>query len=80
MSANDPYDTEWSRPENWRGGLFGIYYAPGDPRVWVPKRIPIMGWTLNFARRRAWYWLAGLVALILFSVIGGLMSERHAAR
>jgi len=32
----------------WKWGMF--YYNPYDPRIMVPKRIPWMGWTLNFAQ------------------------------
>ncbi len=31
--------------------IWGIfYYNPDDSRILVPKRIPWLGWTLNFAR------------------------------
>ena len=43
-----PGDEEWHRAENWYGGWLGLYHAPRDPRVWVPKRPPHFGWTLNF--------------------------------
>ncbi len=32
---------------------FGFYHGPNDPRLFVPKRIPIMGWTINVAHPRA---------------------------
>jgi uncharacterized membrane protein len=51
--ATESEDREWSDPENWRGGWLGVYYAPRDPRIWVPKRRPWMGTTLNFAHRGA---------------------------
>lgn len=46
-------DREWRNPANWHGGWLGIYSAPLDPRIWVPKRRPWMGTTLNFAHRGA---------------------------
>lgn len=55
----------------WRaGGL--IYYAPEDPAVIVPKRIGV-GYTLNFARRRAWLLLAAILGVPLLVV--GLASS-----
>ena len=60
MTTGDEYEAAWADPANWRAG--GVYRAPRDPRVWVPKRNPALGWTLNFARRRAWAWLAALLA------------------
>jgi len=41
---------------NYRWGFF--YNNPGDPRLWVEKRIGI-GWTLNYGRPAAW-WLTVL--------------------
>jgi uncharacterized membrane protein len=32
----------------WKWGVF--YYNPYDPRIMVPKRMPLMGWTFNFAQ------------------------------
>ena len=41
-------EQEWSRAENWsRWG----YRSTRDTRLWVPKKNPRLGWTLNFARR-----------------------------
>jgi uncharacterized membrane protein len=69
VNPTDRNRAEWENPANWRGrGLFACYYAPRDPRVWVPKRIEALGWTLNFAHRASWYWLVGLVGLPLVVV------------
>ncbi len=58
---------EWSHADNWR---FGVYNAPLDSRVWVPKQPAWMGWTLNFAHRAAYVWLAVLLlpAVIVMAV------------
>jgi hypothetical protein len=37
----------WKDPTNWRVGF--VYYCKDDPRVIVPKRLKITGWTLNLA-------------------------------
>jgi uncharacterized membrane protein len=47
--------------EGWQGLT---YRNPRDPRIWVPKMFG-MGYTLNFAHRRAWLYLAALLALPL---------------
>lgn len=47
-------------PDNWH--LVFFYFAPGDPRIVVKKRLGIMGWTLNFARPLAIPFLVTLVA------------------
>jgi uncharacterized membrane protein len=57
LMQDDRTKAEWRDPRNWRGGWLGIYVASRDPRVLVPKRIPAMGWTLNFAHRASWWWL-----------------------
>jgi len=41
----------WADPQHWRWGLF--YYCKADPRIIVPKRVRLMGWTFNFAHSRA---------------------------
>ena len=61
-------DQEWSRPENWTGWL-GSYRSERDTRLWVPKRNPAMGWTLNFARRGSYWTMVGLSAVPLGMVL-----------
>ena len=34
----------------------------------MPKQIQALGWTLNFAHRASWYWLAGLLGIPLVAV------------
>lgn len=41
----------------------GFYRDPEDPRLFVPKRIPTMGWTINLAHRHG---RAALIGLTLF--------------
>jgi uncharacterized membrane protein len=50
--------------EGWNGL---IYRNAQDPRVWVPK-IAGVGYTLNFAHGRAWWWLLALLALPLLAI------------
>ncbi|HEX5109388.1 MAG TPA: hypothetical protein VFV95_13115 [Vicinamibacterales bacterium] len=52
-------EQEWSNPENWTG-WWCIYRSQRDTRIWVPKRNPRMGLTLNFAHRGAYWSLLGL--------------------
>lgn len=60
---------ETSRDSDWIGGV--IYYAPGDPRLLVPKRFGI-GWTFNFARPMAWALLACFLAVPVGLAILGI--------
>ena len=55
----------WHRdPANWRFGVF--YYNPADKRLLPPKRIRLMGWTINFANPRS---IMLLVAILLAVVV-----------
>ena len=71
-------EREWKDPRNWRAGWLGVYVAPRDPRVWVPKRRPEFGYTLNFAHRRSWLWLAALlVPSLIIAAVAIWSSTRH---
>jgi uncharacterized membrane protein len=54
---------EWENPANWSDTIVGIYFSKRDTRVWVPKRVPAFGWTLNLGNPVAAWWLVGLLAL-----------------
>ena len=54
-------DAEWSDPENWGEGFFGFYFSRRDSRLWVPKRHPGLGWTLNMGHPRAGAVLLGFI-------------------
>ena len=41
-------ESEWEDPGNWWGGL--LYHSQRDDRVWVPKRSPSFGETINLGR------------------------------
>ena len=58
---------EWHRdPNQWRFGIF--YYNPLDNRIFAPKRIKSLGWTINFANRRSIFFNITLIAFILFLI------------
>lgn len=48
-------------PENYKWGIF--YFNAKDPRILVPKRINMMGWTLNFANIYTYLLILGLIAI-----------------
>jgi uncharacterized membrane protein len=47
-----------NNPSNWRG-MF--YVNRKDPRIIVPKRMPSMGWTLNFGHTVAYVIITAIV-------------------
>jgi len=59
----------WSKdPNNWIWGMF--YYNKEDKRLLPPKRIPYMGWTVNFANRNSVFlFVFTMLLIILFVVI-----------
>jgi uncharacterized membrane protein len=41
-------ENKWQQdPANWKWGIF--YFNKSDHRIFPPKRIKEMGWTINFA-------------------------------
>lgn len=53
---------KWSEdPSNWKWGMF--YYCREDQRIFPPKRIPWMGWTINFANTKS------VIAFIVLLII-----------
>jgi uncharacterized membrane protein len=60
---------EWKNPDNWHGGILGIYYSKKDSRSWVPKKIPWMGWTINFAQSSGIWSLAILVMIPVIIIL-----------
>ncbi len=49
----------------WKWGIF--YFNPADPRIVVPKRIPSLGWTLNFAQPISYAFFVTLILIVLLS-------------
>jgi len=52
---------------NWKWGVF--YFNKKDPRIWLPKKNPWFGWTVNFSHPGAWLWILVLLALALLPVL-----------
>ena len=58
------------KPKNpWRYILF--YYDPADPRILVPKQIPVFGWTLNATHTVSKIILLVIAAIIVFAIYTG---------
>jgi uncharacterized membrane protein len=67
MRQDDINEAEWRNPVNWSWrGPMGLYASKRDTRLVVPKAVPAMGFTINFAHRGcAWF----LVAITLLPVV-----------
>jgi uncharacterized membrane protein len=53
--------------DNYRFGIF--YFNKKDSRRVVMKRNRLLGVTFNFAHPYAYWWVAGILSLLLFSII-----------
>jgi len=52
MEPSQETQNQWSNdPNNWKWGVF--YFNRDDNRIFPPKRIPWMGWTINFAKPKS---------------------------
>jgi uncharacterized membrane protein len=61
---NQELEALWRDPAHWRLGC--LYYAPADPRVFVPKRGgEWRGQTLNWGRPGSW----GIAAVSVLPVL-----------
>lgn len=67
MNYNNPSEetqNEWNNdPNNWIWGFF--YHNPKDKRLFPPKRIKYMGWTINFANPNSVFLALILIAVLL---------------
>ena len=69
MTQREIDDAEWGNPANWHGGFLGVYYSQRDSRSFVPKRNPIMGVTINFARPGGIVFLTGILGFAAVMVV-----------
>jgi uncharacterized membrane protein len=67
MEQDEINDVEWARRDNWHARWF--YSSSRDSRVWVRKRNPEFGWTLNLAHLAGRIWAAVLVGVPLLLVV-----------
>jgi uncharacterized membrane protein len=72
MQTSDPnkeiMDNMHNDPANWVWGVF--YFNKKDKRVFPPKRLSMLGWTINFAN--PYSLLSFAVLIILIAIIAKL--------
>ena len=74
LQNNQANDAQWNNAQNWAGPkLFAVYFSKADSRLWVPKRIPWMGWTLNLGHPKGAVWLVGIIVGIVLLQIAVLL-------
>ena len=67
------YETWHNDPANWRWYFF--YYNPLDKRIFPPKRIAGLGWTVNFANAYSVLVVIGIIFLALIPAVLKLFFE-----
>lgn len=71
--ARDGNRIEWRTPGNWIGlRWLRFYHAPRDNRLLVPKRVPLLGWTINLGHP----WGAAVMLGIVLA-IGVAIAREH---
>lgn len=60
--STSAFDRHYFDSNNWKLGF--IYFCREDQRIFVPKRIRGLGWTLNFARPLAVPALGFILAVV----------------
>ena len=53
-----------NNPDKYKWGF--LYFDPNDPRVFVPKNIQWLGYTVNFANPLTYVILAAFITLAIF--------------
>jgi uncharacterized membrane protein len=74
MEQHEIDQAEWNNPANWYGRWLGIYHSKRDSRLWVPKRKPIMGWTVNTARPSGLALLIGVLLVTLVVIVAAIFA------
>jgi uncharacterized membrane protein len=64
---NEDFDLMVDNSDNYRLGIF--YFNRRDKRAVVPKRNRMLGWMVNFAHPYAYWWMTGIIALIIFAAV-----------
>ena len=60
--SKETIDAWHKDPTNWKLGIF--YFNREDKRIFPPKRIAMLGWTINFANPFSFQALAILTASV----------------
>jgi len=62
MDNQEFKNEDYLDPKYWKWGIF--YFNKNDKRIFPPKRIKQIGWTVNFANPISIFSLIALVAII----------------
>ncbi len=66
-SDQDKYDKWHDDPENWKFGIF--YFNKEDKRIFPPKRISWLGWTINFGNPKSILGFTFILLIITLTIL-----------
>jgi hypothetical protein len=66
LQQSKDYTELWRNPDNWKFYIF--YVCSEDPRIVVPKRLRVTGWTMNFAHWQAYLLFIALLAVVIIPI------------
>ena len=66
MNSPEHQNNMHNNPGNWKWGIF--YYNKNDERIFVPKKNPNFGLTVNFANRYSILFFLLPIVLIIVSI------------
>ncbi len=70
LTQHELNDQQWHDAANWSGPAFmALYFSKQDTRLWVPKRVPALGWTINLGHPKSAAVMLGIFGGILVGVI-----------
>jgi len=70
MNQDTINETECTNPANWTGPKWlSVYFSKRDSRVWVPKQIPALGWTLNLGQPGGVFWMTAFIVGLPLSIL-----------
>lgn len=64
MDNQEFKNEDYKDPKYWKWGMF--YFNKKDKRIFPPKKIKQMGWTVNFANPISIFALIAVIAIIYF--------------
>ncbi len=64
--SQETKDKWHSDPNNWKLGVF--YYNKEDKRIFPPKRVSGMGWTINHANPKSTLAMVGIFVAVLMII------------
>jgi uncharacterized membrane protein len=80
MTQDEINKAEWENPDNWSDRFGCFYFSKKDSRIWVRKRPPWRGGTLNVAHPKGAYWCVAFMLMPFFVLLAMVLLANCAMR